>query len=872
MVSGLYRICESKMKKIIIIIGFLLFSNLVLAWEITNELNVHEPINDAAVSYFMPNFKNNYKVLDEGSKFSGMAWHSGSAKEIQKNSYGVKRNETFRAWVKIGGIDADIGAPHTYLEKPLRHFYDPVLTPRHLTDLRDSVPNPEIDHITWALTDSNHHWSFTKGLLLYKAAMECTSKSGLPGLISSSWWYFPSQPTETPIGTVPVHYSISVEEESSREYLFAASFRSLGETLHCVADMCLPAHTRDDAHPGKHYLNGGEDPIEANVTHDMAVVMLKNSSVPTEVDFLKSNKSVEQIMIGCALFTNQNFYSNDTVCNAASNNQNVPDAPLIKPRTFCQKFYEKPNFDTLDVVSSQTPEGKFYFASKMFSNYSKGVIMADVSLYGAFYKRNTFVVPPSAAEGQAGVLLPLAAAAGGEIIDRFLPTMKLTLAVAKDGNNSFKLTGNLIHEIDKDPTWKEIGRIKYNGTGTVLVNDSATAVANFVDGIMTPLENQTFKENDKVQLSIKAGALIHTSNVFTVKDEVVSLPKTLVCQQLPEFSYVVSGVGNENSRRVCYFTTPVPATTATVLTNNVDFIVYNWWFDNAKGTAITELYGDDMPQNVFPYHDLSIVAQYGSTAKELPCVERLKGHKMCVPAGNHVLHMVGYFGGTNPAAALIGKPGNYESISRDFSFNVTQPESPITIYKNGEPSEVISFAGEITHEELSNGPDWAPTTWGRGVVQFSGAYNYFPDYAKNPKIMIKGIYGSGLRKGTWLIVTEKETLELDYDISGAMTEARVYDINKSLIRKYSSVLDAQPAFDVVNYDKTMTLDVKTAQVETFGDISERYNLISGIKEGNYQSAGPDGQTVYGQYSGGQKTGTWSFYDPTKKPSDWVVQY
>lgn len=831
-------------------------------WDILNELNVHEPINDAAVSYFLRNFSSE-KTLDEQGNYQGIAWHSGSEVNIILNNSGVTRTETFRNWVKIGGVDADVESEdaeriilrdiHTneitqiiIIGKPLRHFYDPIFEKKWLTDFSDvtnlQFTNPEIDHIQWAIYNKEHHWSFNQGLLLYKAAMENTKTNNLPQDIANFNGYF-------------------AQEGNLRNNLFSASFRALGETMHGIADLCVPAHVRNDSHPGFPFV-GGTDPIEKYTNYSIAKKILTESFELPSVNFLNKKNSVEDLMIGCAAFTNANFFSRDTICN---------DSPKVVPDTFNKNCYPNPRFSDTELLKLGDDTSVF----EVSRTFSKKIVLVRKTITSyVFAKTESYEIPNSAAEGQAGVLLPLAAAAGGEIIDRFFPTMKLTLEAAKDGDSSFKLTGSLIHEIDKDPTWKEIGAIKYNGTGTVLVNGSATAVVNFVDGIMTPLANRTFKENDKVQLTIKAGALVHTSNIFTVKDEVVSLPKTLVCQQLPEFSYVVSAIGNEDSRRVCYFTTPLPATIATVLTSNVDFIVYNWWCDNANGTAITELYDDRLPNlNVFPYEDLSVVAQYGSAAKELPCVERLKGRKICVPAGNHVLHMVGYFGGTNPAAALIGKPGNYESINKDFLFSVAQPESPITVYKNGEPSEVISFAsGDITHEELSNGPDWAPTTWGRGVVRLSGAYNYFPDYAKNPKIMIKGSYNNGLRNGKWLIVTEKETLELDYDISGTMTGAKVYDISKSLIRKYSSVLDIQPAFDVVNYDKSLTLAVKIAQVETFGEISERYNLINGIKEGNYQSAGPDGQTVYGQYSGGQRTGTWSFYDPAKNPSDWVVQY
>jgi len=69
-----------------------------------------------------------------------------------------------------GGYDAD--EPEFYQSK--RHFYDPVNSPKYLTDqLGDNRDvNPRIDAKTCAISHSDHNYSWAMALKLYKAGME----------------------------------------------------------------------------------------------------------------------------------------------------------------------------------------------------------------------------------------------------------------------------------------------------------------------------------------------------------------------------------------------------------------------------------------------------------------------------------------------------------------------------------------------------------------------------------------------------------------------------------------------------------------------------------------------------------------------------
>lgn len=852
------------MKRIVlfIIIFNVFFSPSIFAWEIIGILNVHEPINNAAVSHFLGIFEDNSKSLDTETKFSGQAWHRGFGTDIASGSIvntGVSRSETFRHWLMIGGVDADVDSPNNAGEKPLRHFYDPVFTPRYLMDINGLIVNPQIDHVNWAYDNNQHHWSFLQGLQLYKAGMENLKISEFPDSIENYDGYFDSK-----------------NSEQLKAQLFAASFRALGETLHCVGDMCIPAHVRNDSHGGIGL--GGDDQIEATVTHASATIILSTSNNLPDVDFLNAGKPVKEILVGCANFTNSQFYSTDSIFNAN---------PLVTPRATPRRDYPSPNFNESDLIlldGSNTELRRIY---KKISTIN--VILAERTLVAGFLggKEEIYRVPDAASFGQASVLLPLAAAAGGEIIDRFLPTMKLSLEISKDQNNSTVLNGSLVHEIDKDIEWKSIGAIKYCGEGEIRVNSSTVATATFVDGIMAPVTGMSFKEKDKVQLFVMAGALIHQSNVITISTTVDTPVPTWVYAKGPEFTqlYVPSkkktadgldGVG------VGYFETPLPATMATVLVNN--FVRYDWWCDDASGTGMSNYWGGSFPEkDTIPeleaIHDYWFFSQnYASSPKELltwTYSRELK--KFCAPGGAHVLHLRAYYGPNDDS--LFGKPDLQHYISLDLPFEVKAASSPITVYEykgkdNGGyiPSEIISFSSTYPDPDSQfTGPTWAPSTWKRLKFDFDGPYTY---YYKYPDLKAVGFYKKGLRSGHWTARNATNSFEIDYGSEENIIGLKIYGKDGSLEKRYSLSDTANQSSGISFSVRFMEVrgSLKNGHVETFVDPKEDYYLINSQKDGPYSFIDSNGTTIKGQYSNGNPSGIWMYHDPAKDPADWTRSY
>lgn len=94
-----------------LLVVLLLLTEMAFGWDIVGLMNVHEPINNKTVDYFVQKIIP-AKTLDKDATFQGIAWHSNSDKQIQQDNGGVFRTETFRNWVRIGGVDADVESTH----------------------------------------------------------------------------------------------------------------------------------------------------------------------------------------------------------------------------------------------------------------------------------------------------------------------------------------------------------------------------------------------------------------------------------------------------------------------------------------------------------------------------------------------------------------------------------------------------------------------------------------------------------------------------------------------------------------------------------------------------------------------------------------
>ncbi|MDD9303989.1 MAG: hypothetical protein HUK40_17240 [Desulfobacter sp.] len=171
----------------------------------------------------------------EGESVIRAGWFYPHDEFLDKDDYGAasfclmgNKKLTFADWLIEGGFSAD--EPEIWMG--LRHFFDPI-TGLYLTDfshdwtttignetVKRLTGRPEMDARTWALVGPAKNnfkpnpWTWEKGIGYMQKALACTDSPG------------------------------------KKDDLYAAAWRCLGETMHLMVDMTVPAHVRNDSHPG----------------------------------------------------------------------------------------------------------------------------------------------------------------------------------------------------------------------------------------------------------------------------------------------------------------------------------------------------------------------------------------------------------------------------------------------------------------------------------------------------------------------------------------------------------------------------------------------------------------------------------------------
>ncbi|NLI78602.1 MAG: hypothetical protein GX442_19445 [Candidatus Riflebacteria bacterium] len=457
------RPCRALLAPFSVVVSLLLFLALattrpVEAW---GNRTAHPQINDLAEDLFYTRslnatyYSGKYKfgpIDREFPKFTGKTFTNGGLFD-----WGTGESDkayAYYAWVERGGYDAD--EPEFYQSK--RHFYDPVFTPRYLTDQLSNlgVVNPKIDARTWALTHSDHTYSWTMALKLYKAGMENDLE------------------TWKAVAT-------------TREGLFAASFRALGETMHLVGDMACVPHVRNDSHPKS-------DPLEDFTPGPVIKEIIGNScdtlagpSIPAGV--ISTGATPGELMDALAAFANTFFFSEDTITDTASG---------IKPRNSEQE-YPAPQ------LSQMTKRGTQYFAEVKGKSVNMCEDTLCIHLLGETTLKQTMAVEQ--ARSQAEVLIPLAVVACSEVIDRFFPAFDTKIEAIPDPADGSKTLVKASMIASETPAWKEAGlTCGYSGPAVIQVNGGqATETFTMTNGVGT-VPGEKFKNGDKLNLLVLAGA------------------------------------------------------------------------------------------------------------------------------------------------------------------------------------------------------------------------------------------------------------------------------------------------------------------------------------------------------------------------------
>lgn len=405
---------------------------------------------------------------------------------------------TTKQWIMGGGFSADVPE----IPASLRHFYDPTRNEgdRYLTDIANSkvmgtlqkyaLSNPHTDGVEWAL--------------------------GKPGDLSAD---AQSHQYTWERGKMWMQMALHELKKDKRNEFMAKAWRSLGETLHMIADNGCPPHVRNDAHPSP-VLDydtwfGDADPYEELVD----IIRRDNektfnelaSGIPdaTLKQQFRDFKSVREIAHALAVFTNTNFVTNQTISGIdkyGNEKKQIthPDfaytSPLLQNMTYNESDHAY--YSSIGIKECVDRE---YFAKYIPRMCEPKVDMECV-------------------KSQAAVLFPNIIEAGTNAIRLFIPKLKVEIKSAE--NNIVK--GAISHIVDDE--YPEL--IAYSGTVTLQLKDKNFRIKNEVEvvaheGLFECKELSFGEEGDKVSAYIEFGGVSVQSEQFecgSAEKEFAKLP------------------------------------------------------------------------------------------------------------------------------------------------------------------------------------------------------------------------------------------------------------------------------------------------------------------------------------------------------------
>jgi hypothetical protein len=277
-----------------------------------------------------------------------------NAKNLNLNYY-LLPNEV--AWLKQGAIEEDEPA------RWINHFYDPVhnvgWSGKHLGELSevegynlggDMAPLHSIASVDW-VTNQNYQAAYGRqhGNQTWQKAI----KSYIDG-----------------------------DKKSA--------FIALGHVLHLIEDATVPDHVRDDSHPGIEGDPGSPYEVYSKMHTDAGELRIAEDLLEINKEF-KKLQSVNQAIKDVAVYTNENFFSEDTI----SNNE-----------------FAKPELKSLKRKIELTSEGSKIYLTKGSIYLASELIKGHESLFST--GESIFVLP-----SYRDHLFPEAVLTGASVINLF---------------------------------------------------------------------------------------------------------------------------------------------------------------------------------------------------------------------------------------------------------------------------------------------------------------------------------------------------------------------------------------------------------------------------------------------------------------------
>jgi len=445
----------------------------------------------------------NHSLLDDAVEDDKWA-----IKYVKENFNSISEEElgkkTPKEWIRHGGFSADVPE----IPASLRHFYDPTrakgdryllnnLNSTLMNYLKNKLKNSETDGVEWALgtkgsvSDTRHIYTWKYGKFSIKRALE------------------------------------EADVDKRKKYM-AKAWRSLGETLHMIADNGCPAHVRNDGHPAFPYIEsfGNPDFYEEY----MAKRPLNNFSKGPVSKKLKTkfmkDKTVDSIAHHMAVFTNKNFFTSETISGTDWKGNKVIQI------THPEYEYKSPK------LSSQSYD-KNYYHRKIEGLNNDVLIATDAWFFQKKVKSKSFPhLNEECAVSQAKVLIPAIIEAGVNVIKLFIPKLKISISEVSEGGT---ISGEIIHLNNKDLEYKE--KILYNGP-VLIKKNGISKIGTF------NARNGKFSGEIKVEKETRAIAEIEFGGIIVHSKEFIIKSKKKE-KKIEEIDPVINGLTN-NGRWVRY--------------------------------------------------------------------------------------------------------------------------------------------------------------------------------------------------------------------------------------------------------------------------------------------------------------------------------
>lgn len=345
------------------------------------------------------------------------------------------KEKTPLEWIEHGGYSADVPE----VPASFRHFYDPTRADgsRHLTDdvnsklmnlVQKQFKNPNTDGVTWALGSKGsfgaleHNYTWENGKKYMKGALEESNPEKRNNFMAKAW-------------------------------------RSLGETLHMIADNGCPPHVRNDAHPSVPFslvsYFGNPDPYEELLDEmqksDDNILDAFNSGVApnAESEKFRKAKTAREIAHDLAVFTNSNFFTNETITGTDWKGNKVTQT------THPDYVYASPKLQAHDYSTN-------YYRKSIAGQ--EVLLCTDTWFFSKYPVSKTYpYMDEECVKSQAKVLIPFIAEAGANVMKLFVPELSVKItSLSEDGS----ISGEISHKTDKEYT----ETIKYNGPVSVKTN------------------------------------------------------------------------------------------------------------------------------------------------------------------------------------------------------------------------------------------------------------------------------------------------------------------------------------------------------------------------------------------------------------------